>query len=307
MTDAPTTTAAAAPAEDWARWKPAPLLPRNDGRDGSLVFVVAVLCFLACTAVFAALAADRAARSWGRELVASATIQVRPTAGQTDAEAAALAAEALAGVKGVSEASTLDREDAARLLEPWLGQGELPDDLPIPRLVAVDLDPKAPASAAQLNAALAAAGIDASVDDHSRWLTEVRRAGGLARAAALGAGALVAAAAAAVIAFATRAGLAARREVVEVLHLTGAHDSFVADLFQRRFAALAARAGFYGAAGAAVFAGLVRVLGGSEGFTPALPLAWQDLLAAVPCPLLAAVVAAVAARRTALGLLRTQT
>jgi len=296
-----------APAQDWSRWRPAPLLPRRDGRDGSLVFVVAVLCFLACIAVFAALAADRAARGWGEELAASATVQVRPRAGQTDSEAAALAAEALAGVKGVSEASTLDREDAARLLEPWLGHGEMPEDLPIPRLVAVDLDPAAPATAAQLNAALAAAGVDAIVDDHSRWLTEVQRAGALARAAALGAGALVAAAAAAVIAFATRAGLAARREVVEVLHLTGAVDSFVADLFQRRFAALAARAGLYGALAAVISAGLVRLLGGSEGFTPALPLAWTDLLAALPCPLLAAIVAAAAARHTAISLLRTQT
>ncbi|HWW25931.1 MAG TPA: ABC transporter permease, partial [Caulobacter sp.] len=31
-----------------ARWKPGQLLPPRDARDGSLVFVVAVLCFLAC-------------------------------------------------------------------------------------------------------------------------------------------------------------------------------------------------------------------------------------------------------------------
>ena len=295
------------PAEDWTRWRPASLLPRRDGRDGALSFVVAVLCFLACLAVFAALAANRAAHNWGEELAASATVQVRPRAGQTDSEAAALAAEALAGVKGVSEAVSLDRAAASKLLEPWLGRGELPEDLPIPRLVTVDLDPHAPAKAGALNAALAAAGVDATVDDHSRWLGDVQRAGAVARGAAISAGLLVAAAAAAVIAFATRAGLAARRDVVEVLHLSGAQDSFVANLFQRRFAMLAAWAGVYGALAAAAVAGAMRALGGTEGFTPALPLAWTDLLAALPCPLLAAAVAAVAARRTALSLLRTQT
>lgn len=30
-----------------AKWKPGPLLPPRDARDGALVFVVAVLCFLA--------------------------------------------------------------------------------------------------------------------------------------------------------------------------------------------------------------------------------------------------------------------
>jgi cell division transport system permease protein len=46
---------------DTARWKPAALLPPRDARDGSLVFVVAVLCFLACLTAMAALASTRAA------------------------------------------------------------------------------------------------------------------------------------------------------------------------------------------------------------------------------------------------------
>ena len=44
-------------------------------------------------------------------------------------------------------------------------------------------------------------------------------------------------AAGAVVAYATRAGLAARRDVVEVLHLTGAEDAQIANLFELRFAA----------------------------------------------------------------------
>jgi cell division transport system permease protein len=291
---------------DWSRWKPAPLLPQGDGRDRALVFVVAVLCFLACLTVFAAMAGDRAAQGWRADLAASATVQVRPTGDQSPAEASARAAEALAGVKGVAEARVLDRAEAERLLEPWLGKGGIPEDLPLPRLVTLDLDPAAPATPEALRFALAQAGVDADLDDHSRWMTEVEKAGLAVRGMALAAGALTAAAAAAMIAFATRAGLAARRDVVEVLHLTGAHDRFVAGLFQRRFAALAARAGTWGAACAVVAAGAARAFGGAEGFTPVLPLAWTDLLAAPPCPVLAALVAAAAARRTALSILRAE-
>ncbi len=289
---------------EWERWRPAPLLPRQDGRDWALAFVVATLCFLACTTVFALLASDRAAAGWRRELSASATVQVRPRVGETGSEAAANAAEALAGVKGVSEAQALDRGAAEKLLEPWLGKGNVPDDLPIPHLVTVELDPAAPASMADLNAALTAAGLDATVDDHARWMRDVERAGATVSGIALTAGLLVALAAAAVVAFATRAGLAARRDVVEVLHLSGAKDSFVAGLFQRRFAWLAARAGGYGALAAVVAAGGLRLFGGADGFTPVLPLAWRDLLAAAPCPLLAAAVAALAARLTAMSILR---
>ena len=48
----------------------------------------------------------------------------------------------------------------------------------------------------------------------------------------------------------------------------------------------------------------LRFLGGAEGVTPALPLAWSDLLILSPCPLLAATVALVAARFTALARLK---
>ena len=295
------------PDPDWATWTPAPLLPRQDGRARSLSFVVASLCFLACLSVYAMLASSRAAGGWRRELSASATVQVRPKPGQTGGEAAASAAETLAGLPGVTEAQALDRQAAEKLLEPWLGKGNIPDDLPIPHLVTVELEPQRPASSAAMNAALAAAGLDATVDDHSRWMRDVEASGAAVRGVAVTGALLVACAAGAVIAFATRAGLAARRDVVEVLHLSGARDRYVAGLFQRRFAFLAARAGTYGAVAAALATGLARGLGGSDGFSPALPFAWSDLLWALPCPVAAALVAAVAARRTAMSILAEQT
>ena len=301
------TAAREPPEQDWTVWKPAPLLPRQDGRDRSLTFVVACLCFLACLSIYAMLASSRAAGGWKRELVASATVQVRPKPGETGGEAAASAAEVLAGLPGVTEVQALDRAAAEKLLEPWLGKGNIPDDLPIPHLVTVELDAQHPASVAAMNTALSSAGLDATVDDHRRWMHDVEASGAAVRGVAIIGTLLVAAAAGAVIAFATRAGLAARRDVVEVLHLSGARDRYIAALFQGRFAFLAARAGLYGALTAAAATALVRGLGGSDGFSPALPFAWSDLAWAAPCPLAAALVAAVAARRTAMSILGEQT
>ncbi len=284
--------------------RPAPLLPSADGGDRALVFVTAVLCAVACLCGGASLAVARAARGWTGELAAAATVQVRAGSGETPAEAAARAAEALAGAPGVVEARALPRADAVKLLEPWFGQGGVPDDLPVPQLVAVDLDRRAPASAPVLERALKAAGVDADVDDGRRWRGDIQRAARGVAAGAVAAALLVAAAAAAVAAYATRAGLAARRELVEVLHLVGARPGYVAGLFQRRFAWLAFRGGAYGAAAAAALLALGRGAGGGDGFSPLLPLAWSDLLIVVPCPPVVALAAAVAARRTADGLLR---
>ena len=145
---APSATAA-------AKRKPAPLLPPEDARDGALVFVVAVLCFLACLAAVAALGANRAANGWRTQLIGSATVIVRPSANETADAAAERAAEALSAIRpGVTEAAVLEKEKAEALLAPWLGSGDVLEDLPVPRLVSVDLDPKAPASVAVMDKAL---------------------------------------------------------------------------------------------------------------------------------------------------------
>jgi cell division transport system permease protein len=286
------------------RWRPGALLPAADSRDGALGFVIAVLCFFACLTALAAMAGDRAARGWTAQLQDSATVLVRPTASESADAAAAKAAEILAGVKGVGEVQALSRDKAVALLQPWIGKDALPADLPIPRLVAVELNKTAPASAQDLDRALKAQGIDATVDDHSVWITDIVRAGGWARLAALGMFLLTAAAAGAMIAFAAGAALAARHEIVQVLHISGAEDRFIAGLVQRRFAMLAAGAGLFAAAAAAMIGAAARILGGDNGLTPVLPIAWTDLLVLPICPLAAALVAATAARLAALRLLK---
>ena len=289
---------------DTARWRPASFLPEEDARDPALLFVVAVLCFLACLTALGVIAGNRAAQGWASQLTGEATVIVRARGGETPDAAAARAAEALAGVPGVTEARALEKEKAYDLIKPWLGDVTDLDDLPVPRLVAVGLDRKTPATAAMLDKALQSHGLDAVVDDHSVWIKDIRHAAGVVRWTATTLLLLIAGAAGAVVAYATRAGLAARRDVVEVLHLTGAEDAQIANLFELRFARVAAVSGAAGALAAAVLGGVLRMVGGGQGITPALPIAWTDLLAVLPCPVLAALVAAVAARITARRLIQ---
>lgn len=282
--------------------RPGALLPRSEARSLSLAVVMAVLCLLAGLAALGAVAGNRAAEGWAREIRGEATVQVSPGPGETGASAAARAAEALAGLAGVEEAAALERDRAEALLRPWLGEAIL-EDLPIPHLVTVRLDPEAPATADQLRRALAEEGLQASVDDHSVWLADVSAAARTVTALALGVFLATAGAAAAAIVFATAAGLQAHRPLVEVLSLTGATDDYIAGVFQGRFALLAGAAGLVGALAAAAVGALLLLLGGGQGLTPALPLRWSDLLIVSPTPLLAASLAALAARFTILRLL----
>ena len=277
-----------------------PSLLRRDGTgDRWLGGVIAVLCFLASLAAVAAASTDRAAHGWAQALGAEATVQVRTRVGETGPAAAARAAETLGGVRGVAEAEALSRAQAEALLRPWVGEAALAD-LSIPVLITVRLDPEAPASAATLGRALAQAGLDASVDDHSLWRKEVRAAAARVTWLAVAVFLLTAGGAGAVIVYATRAGLAAQRDVIETLSLNGATDRAIAGLFQIRSAQVAGLGALAGAGGAALLVAGVRWLGGPEGLSAAAPVAWSDLVLLSPGPLIAVTVALVAARVAAL-------
>lgn len=286
------------------RWRPAAFLPRRDGRDPGLVIALATLCFLAGLTLLAVLAGDRATRNWDGQLGAEATVIVRPAGGESPDAAAARAAEALAGAPGVAEARALEPKVAYDLIRPWLGDIADIESLPAPRLVAVVLDRAKPANAAALRAALRGQGLDAVVDDHSVWIKDIRRAAQTVRIAGFTILAMIAVAVACVIAFAARAGVALRRDVVEALRLSGASDGYVARLFVRRLAELATLSALIGAAGAAVAGAVLRLAGGGAGLIPALPVAWSDIAALVACPLLAALVAGLAAHAQALATIR---
>jgi cell division transport system permease protein len=137
--------------------------------------------------------------------------------------------------------------DAAQLLEPWLGQTEALKTLPVPRLVAIELDRQAPPDLDALRARIGEQFKGVTLDDHRRWQQQIRT---ITRSFALGGLAillLVGAATTAIIVSATKSAMAANREIVEVLHFVGATDRFIAREFERHFLRLGVRAGIVGA------------------------------------------------------------
>jgi cell division transport system permease protein len=122
--------------------------------------------------------------------------------------------------------------------------------VPLPAVIAVRLaDPGTQGimDLGPLAARLDAAAPGTLTESHGVW---IRRLSVLARSLQACAGLallLVAGVAAAVIAVATRAGLAARREAIEIVHGLGATDGYIAARFAGRATVLAAAGGTAGA------------------------------------------------------------
>lgn len=281
------------------------LLPLEDAREAALFFVVGALCFLAALAALSAKSTYGAARAWTAEVEGEFTVSLNGA----DATASAEAAKLLAAVEGVQASRAFTDAEINELLEPNFGQSGLPDDLPVPRLIAVTAEAGSEDLGARLSQALHEGGYDAAVDAHSEWAGDVRHMLSVSRIAALSIVALLSATAIAVIAFATHAALLARRDIVDVLHTAGARDRFIAGLFERRFWLLGLRAGTVGALVALASVAVLIALGrsGAErtGLLPQLSLDFPDLAVLVVTPVIAGLAARIAAGVTVMRSLKT--
>jgi cell division transport system permease protein len=245
-----------------------PVVPPDSVTGRSLTLVISIMCFLACLTAGAVYMINESASAWLKDIASEVTAQIEPRDGM-DVDKTVREAEAfLRNHKGISRASALSLEDSSKLLEPWLGQSDVLAALPVPRLIAVEINRDEPPNIEELRSELTKQFPTASLDDHRRWQQQIRT---VTRSFALGGLAillLVGAATTAIIVSATRSALASNREIVEVLHFVGATDRYIAREFERHFLRLGIRAGLVGAISAmVVFLGMptvMEILGGGS-------------------------------------------
>ena len=275
-----------------------PLLPESDAREAALFFVVAALCFLAVLATLTARGTYTAARAWSAQVEGEMTIRMA----DTDRRGAEEAATIVRGLTGVRSANVLSKAALEELLEPSFGPGGIPAGVPLPLLIAVETQRDAAITATAITEALTAQGFNAVAEAHSEYAAEAKKALGTLRVAAIGIVVLLTATAIAVIAFATHAALLARKDIVDVLHLAGAEDSFIAQLFERRFWTLGLKAGSAGSLSALAATALIVFSAQSSGsqnqLLPQLSLDFWDLVILAVTPIAAGLAARLAAGGT---------
>jgi cell division transport system permease protein len=287
------------------------IVPQEKGT-APLDVVIAVMAFLAALAIGASLITERAASSWSEGLAGKLTVQILPPANGSPSEGlakeTAAALVVLRSTPGIARAAPLSEDEQLKLVQPWLGAGNLVADLPMPQLIDADVSPGSDVDLRTLAARLKAAAPDSVLDDHSHWVGRLRD---LARTLVWSAYAvllLIAIATAATVTFATRAGLETHAEMVALLHQMGAQVSFIARAFEWHYF----RAALTAAALGAVLAALVFLAAGGMEFVgleavpflPPLALKPAELgwLAAVPAA--AGLIALATARLSVLAALR---
>ncbi len=275
-----------------------------DAHGPFLIGIIALMVFLAVLAAsFAMVLSDLAAR-WDRGLDGGLTVQLPPSEAlselaipDADAPTGQRAATPvlhaqLGGVlavvtefPGITGAAPLAPDRMAGLLAPWLGS-ELPPDLPIPTLIDVRTAPGADVDLAALAARLGEVVPGATVDAQAGWIADLRRLAATIGWTALGILATVSGAGVLAVVLAVYAGVKIHFPVIELLHLMGATDDYVARQFEAHMLRLSAVGAVAGWLSAALALGVIRMAAGEPAadLMPRPSLTWMQwlILALVP-------------------------
>jgi cell division transport system permease protein len=257
--------------------------------DRLLPTLVGAMSFLAALAIAGTLAAASLANHWQGDTSSALTVQVTDPSNPA-ASGSSTRLQAVLGIlqasPNVSDPQPLSADQMNNLLKPWLGADASHLNLPVPAVITATWNQPGPPDALATTLDTAAPGTLAETG--ARWASRVAALTSSIQASAAAVLLIVALVAAAVISVATRAGLAQRREAIEIIHGLGALDSDIADRFAFRATKLAASGAaigalialpvlFWLAQLAAPFAGILPQTGG-----PTLPLPLWISLPALP-------------------------
>ncbi|GAA4485605.1 cell division protein FtsX [Gluconacetobacter asukensis] len=288
--------------------------------DRLLPLLVAAMAVLAALALAGATGAQILSARWSNGAASMLTIQVpdpetpTTTAGTTahlTRSDAVLAA--LADSPGASRVHRLDKAELGALLAPWLGQDH-DFALTLPAIIELHMATGTQADATALARRLNTIAPGTLIERNAEWGERLGRLADSLHSCALLAVAIVVGIAVVLIAATTRAGLAARRLPIELIHAMGATDGYIAGRFARRTALLA----FIGGLAGSVLALPILVLlsrvaapfaAATPTPTPASSADWtmlaHTLLATLPTPLVATLLA-LAPAAALIGWLTTQ-
>jgi cell division transport system permease protein len=279
----------------------------RDGHSLFLPWLIALMVFLAVIAMAGILVLNSVTERWGQEVTGTVTVQVSSAEVTSEDEARLQAIlDVLASTKTIYKYEVISDERVLELLEPWLGDIRNSNDLPLPRLIDVKLRPGVRLDVNKLASQINKIAPGSSVDDHQVWLKRMVNLIQTVQILAMAVLFCIGFATVGTVVFTTQTELAIHHEAIDVLHLIGAQDAYIASQFAGRALALGLTGGLLGLVlGIITLMGIGYLIGSLDRlFVPDLQLTAFHWLIVGLLPVSVSVIAMMTARITVLRSLR---
>jgi cell division transport system permease protein len=215
--------------------------------------MISIAVFLFGVTLAGVLAINSMLVNWNSSILGSLTVQIIPV-NNVDKQKARdetivqeqRATALLEAMPEAKKVTPLNEGQLQRLLRPWLGDSIDIENLPMPRLIDVKLKSGAEINFKVLAEKLATVAPQASLDNHKLWLNKlINFAAGL-KMLALSVLVLVIGVTSGAIFYSTQTSLGLHKNIIEILHLLGAKDTYIAQQYATRTGLLGLWGGIVG-------------------------------------------------------------
>ena len=202
----------------------------------------------------------------------------------------------------VKSFEALQEKEIKKLVSPWLGEDFSLEDIPLPGLIAVELNVSSPEALEKLTGSIKKLSPTARVDTHREWLQDILRFTGTLQWIALFVALIVALTTVTAISSGVKSRMAVHKDQVEILHLIGASDKYIARQFQWHAIIIALLGSILGTAAGLGMATFILLLSGQSGTSliPQISLDSTSMLIFIFLPVIASIISGVTARFTVL-------
>lgn len=217
-----------------------------------LPWVSMLMVFLAVLTLAGGMSAYSFLTEWNRGVSGSLTVQIPTVDEKGNSRAKQLNDEIettltlLRSSPGILGATVLSDEQMSGLMEPWMGDDADLTALPLPKLIDVAIDTQNPPQLEPIIAELADQVPSAVLDSHRIWLANlIKMANGMIKLTGFILLLLIFTTAFTVI-YSTRTSLAVHRPVINLVHMMGSNDFYIAIQYAIRSFKLTGMGGIFG-------------------------------------------------------------
>lgn len=204
-----------------------------------LMLLIGLMTFLAMLAIATSLTLNGISEHWSSGLENKITIEIPATKSDETARSrdemnniAKNAEKVLNTFPAVKNVHILTDVEISDLISPWLGE-DLPfDAMPVPGLISLELSGNSPASIQKLEQRLNTVADNITIDTHKQWLADVLKFTRSIQIATLILGSVIIVTTIIAVSSAVGSQIAVHQAEIELLHLIGARDSYIAKQFQ---------------------------------------------------------------------------
>lgn len=218
-----------------------------------LQVIISIAIFIFAITLSGVLSMNSMISNWNKSILGSITVQIIPIhdSNKEKAQAQLLAyeekaVEFLKSVNGIIKVTPLNNEQLEDLLRPWLGDDVSISDLPAPRIIDVKIAKDAKIDFDQLREDLSQASPQASLDNHKIWLNKLIALTDGMKLIATTILALVIAITSGAIFYTTQMSMGLHKNIIEILHIIGAKDTYIAQQYAKRMGFLGLVGGMFG-------------------------------------------------------------